>query len=372
MRSVKTIVGMRGLLVSGLVVVFVFAAACSASASQLDDKRAQAASVQRQIDGLNNQAEIASENYNNASAKYNALTGQVHATERKIASIKAHQGHLQSQLDTRANALYRQGPLGLFPVLLNSRSFSDFDATWQMLVNMGHSDAQTVSALKQAKIDAQAAHTKLVVAQTGARRQQAAMAANKQAVLTHLAQQKTLLANVNADILALVVQQREAEAAAARRAAAALLAAQAAEDSHGDGSNDSGPVGGLSGAPSDGGPAPSGRGAAAVYWAMKALGKPYRWGASGPNSFDCSGLCMWAYGHVGVHLPHYSRAQYESGSHVSRGNLEPGDLVFFGSPIHHVGMYVGRGMFIEAPYTGCDVRISSLSHRSDYAGACRP
>jgi cell wall-associated NlpC family hydrolase len=109
-----------------------------------------------------------------------------------------------------------------------------------------------------------------------------------------------------------------------------------------------------------------------VWWAEQALGKPYEWAASGPDSFDCSGLTMWAYDHVGVSLPHSSAEQIGSGTRVSRSNLQPGDLVFFGSPIHHVGMYVGGGDFIEAPHTGAVVRISSLSNRSDYAGACRP
>jgi cell wall-associated NlpC family hydrolase len=80
----------------------------------------------------------------------------------------------------------------------------------------------------------------------------------------------------------------------------------------------------------------------------------------------------WAYGHVGIDLPHYSGAQINVGARVSKSNLQPGDLVFFGSPIHHVGMYIGGGDFIEAPYTGVDVRISTLADRGDYAGACRP
>jgi cell wall-associated NlpC family hydrolase len=81
---------------------------------------------------------------------------------------------------------------------------------------------------------------------------------------------------------------------------------------------------------------------------------------------------MWAYAHVGVSLPHHAASQISQGSYVSRSNLQPGDLVFFGSPIHHVGMYVGGGDFIEAPYSGASVRIVSLGNRGDYAGACRP
>ena len=109
-----------------------------------------------------------------------------------------------------------------------------------------------------------------------------------------------------------------------------------------------------------------------MWWAEKALGRPYVWAASGPGSFDCSGLVMWAYAHVGVSLPHSSRAQIHHGASVGRANLQPGDLVFFGSPIHHVGMYVGGGAFIEAPHTGAVVRNTSLAGRGDYAGACRP
>ena len=81
---------------------------------------------------------------------------------------------------------------------------------------------------------------------------------------------------------------------------------------------------------------------------------------------------VWAYKHVGINLNNYSGDQINEGAPVSRSHLQPGDLVFFGSPIHHVGMYVGGGCFIEAPYTGVDVRISRMSSRDDFAGACRP
>ncbi len=81
---------------------------------------------------------------------------------------------------------------------------------------------------------------------------------------------------------------------------------------------------------------------------------------------------MWAYRQVGISLPHYAAAQINRGRRVSRSELRPGDLVFFGSPIHHVGMYVGGGDYIHAPRTGDVVKISSLSGRGDYAGACRP
>jgi cell wall-associated NlpC family hydrolase len=91
----------------------------------------------------------------------------------------------------------------------------------------------------------------------------------------------------------------------------------------------------------------------------------------GTDSFDCSGLTMYAWAAAGVSLPHNADAQYQSLPHVPMEALEPGDLVFYGSPIHHVGMFVGNGTMIEAPYTGVNVRYHTI-YRSDFAGAARP
>jgi cell wall-associated NlpC family hydrolase len=109
--------------------------------------------------------------------------------------------------------------------------------------------------------------------------------------------------------------------------------------------------------------------AAAVRAAASQIGKPYQWGAAGPNSYDCSGLTMWAWAHAGVSLPHSSRAQYASLPHVSMSALAPGDLVFRGSPIHHVGIYKGGGVVIHAPHTGQTVREDSVA---GYTMAARP
>jgi len=115
-------------------------------------------------------------------------------------------------------------------------------------------------------------------------------------------------------------------------------------------------------------------GAQAVELARAQLGKPYQWGASGPDKFDCSGLVLYVYKALGVPLPRMSGEQAGSGYHVDRADLEPGDLVFFrltGGPINHVGIYVGRGKFIHAPRTGKTVRVAKLSSsffRKTYVG----
>jgi cell wall-associated NlpC family hydrolase len=97
--------------------------------------------------------------------------------------------------------------------------------------------------------------------------------------------------------------------------------------------------------------------AAAVAAAKSRLGSPYVWGASGPGAFDCSGQMMWAWGHAGVALPHFSGAQYSSTTHISMSQLQPGDLVFPSDTGAHVAMYIGGGMIIEAPHTGDVVHI---------------
>lgn len=115
----------------------------------------------------------------------------------------------------------------------------------------------------------------------------------------------------------------------------------------------------------------SGGAGRAISEARAQLGKPYQYGGSGPNSFDCSGLTSWAWRAAGVNLPHSAASQQGMGTPVSRDNLQPGDLVFFGSPAYHVGLYVGDGMMIHAPTSGDVVKMSPLSYMSDYSGATR-
>jgi peptidoglycan DL-endopeptidase CwlO len=118
-------------------------------------------------------------------------------------------------------------------------------------------------------------------------------------------------------------------------------------------------------------PAPSSGAATAVAEAKRQLGKPYKFGAVGPDSFDCSGLTQWAWAKAGVSMDHYTGSQYNSFPQVPLDQLQPGDLVFFRADLGHMGMYIGGGQFIHAPQTGDVVRISPLAGRS-IVGAVRP
>jgi peptidoglycan DL-endopeptidase CwlO len=118
-------------------------------------------------------------------------------------------------------------------------------------------------------------------------------------------------------------------------------------------------------------PAASPAAAIAVAEALRQLGKPYVFGAAGPDTFDCSGLMQWAWAKAGVSMPHYTVSQFHAFPRVSVNDLQPGDLIFFSLSLGHVGMYIGNGSYVQAPRTGDVVKISSLSGRP-LVGAVRP
>jgi peptidoglycan DL-endopeptidase CwlO len=119
-------------------------------------------------------------------------------------------------------------------------------------------------------------------------------------------------------------------------------------------------------------PIPGGNslGEQALRWALSVRGDPYEWGAAGPSAFDCSGLVMWAYAHVGIHLAHFTGDQWNEGEHISRSQLQPGDLVFFFADISHVGLYIGNGLMVDAPSFGQPVQVQPVFW-SAYVGAVR-
>lgn len=116
----------------------------------------------------------------------------------------------------------------------------------------------------------------------------------------------------------------------------------------------------------------SGAARTAVQFALAQVGKPYVFGAAGPGSYDCSGLTMAAWQAAGVSLPHSAADQYNYGHHVSRDQLQPGDLIFFYQPIGHVTIYIGGGLMVSAPTEGEPVAVVPLNYfNSDYVGATR-
>ncbi|MHB1017227.1 MAG: C40 family peptidase [Coriobacteriia bacterium] len=331
----------------------------SAFATPLADKRAEAARIKAQVDKLDEDVEIAAEAYNEAQSGYETVSAQVVANEARAAELAAHQQTLQANLSTRVASMYRQGPLAELEVLFGATSFEEFATTWEILRQVNEQEAEQVAELKATTAELERVHIELAAQQAEAKAQADVMKSRKTEVEQQLAERTRLLSGVEAEIAAII---REQEAEARRRAEAAAAAARAAA-AKASAARPSTDYGTPTNAPRS----------AVVSIALSKLGSPYKWAASGPNTFDCSGFTMWVYRQVGVSLPHSSRAQINSGQRVSRDKLAPGDLVFFGrSTIHHVGIYVGGGNFVHAPTTGDVVKVSSLSGRSDYVGACRP
>jgi len=317
-----------------------------AAATPVNDRREQAVKVKAQIDALDEKVEIASEDYNEANGKYQSITAKVKKTAARLKTLQAEQKKLQGHLETRADGMYRQGPLGFLEILFGASSFEEFSTTWDFLQGLNEQDAQSVADLKTTRAEVAKTSAELKQSQAEAKAERDVMAKRKADIEKQLAERQRLLKGIESEIAAL---EAAAEAARARQAA---RSAPSGDSDYGD-------------------PGTEPR-SSVVAIAKSKLGAPYKWAASGPNSFDCSGFTMWVYAQVGVSLPHSSRSQINSGPRVSRANLKPGGLVFFGrSVIHHVGIYVGGGQYIHAPHTGDVVKISSLD-RSDYVGACRP
>jgi cell wall-associated NlpC family hydrolase len=117
--------------------------------------------------------------------------------------------------------------------------------------------------------------------------------------------------------------------------------------------------------------APTAAAQVAIDTALAQLGKPYVWAGAGPDSFDCSGLTQFAYAAAGIALPHSSQMQSEIGTPVARADLQPGDLVFFYSPVGHVGIYLGDGLMVHAPTSGSVVQIVDIDLMGDFNSARR-
>ena len=334
------------LLIAALLVPITSAAAIPSKA----DKMAQARTVKSEITVLDRKVEIATEDYNVARAKHAKLAAQRDKAAARVAKAEKRIGTLQKHLGTRAKGMYRSGQLGFLEVLLGAKSFEQMARTWDLLKELNVSDAQAVSEMKQARVEAEKARKDYSAKAASAKHQVKIMSFKKSSITSQLATRKVKLHGLESEIAALQAQEEARQAAVAR--------SWTQRRSRG--------AGGRVFPPPTRAPRSE-----IMSIARRYIGAPYVWAAAGPNTFDCSGFTMFVYQQVGVSLPHSSRAQINSGQRVSRGDLQPGDLVFFGSPIHHVGIYAGGGMMIHAPHTGDVVKISPMG-RGDFAGACRP
>ena len=349
-----------GLLVGGLVAAAGVSLAPGAGASPLGDAKSRAAALRHQVDTLREQAEIATERYDET---YSALGKAVNAhieAQRDLDAAREAAGATDDRRALRARALYMSGgPGAIYASVLSSGSISEVATRMHQVQIVLDGDTRAVKKANATVVGLAAAEKALADTERAANRLQKQVTDQAGRVSQLLAETDALLKAADSRVLELAEQQRQAAAAAAAaRAAAALAAAR-------------GNVGSLPNVPA------SPVAQAALDFAQQQLGKPYVWGATGPDAYDCSGLTGAAYAAAGVHLPRTSREQWFAGPHVELGQLEPGDLLFWATDvndpatIHHVALYAGEAMMVAAPHTGDVVKVQPV-YLDGYIGAIRP
>ena len=299
------------------------------------------AQVEKNVSQLQLEAEQASEAYNGAQIQLKSINVRLKAANADVAAEKRQVMLARTEVGRLAAETYRQGQLSTLDVVLGGDDPDTILAQAGYLPSLGDQQVGAMDRLKAT--EAQLAATEATI-QT----QQGKAQITETKIQLEKAQVNKKLGEAKAQLDSLKAAQRRALAAAQAKAEVANVPT-AAVDHGGTAYCDGMAV-----------KAPTGAAKAAIKYACAQLGKPYVWAASGPNGFDCSGLTMRAYGAAGISLPHQSALQANYGHRVSVGALEPGDLLFFYSPISHVAIYLGNGLMIHAPHTGDVVRIASV------------
>ena len=304
--------------------------------------------------------ELVVERYNLVNEQLEALQGDISSTELVVDQLEHRMSGREEDAETLAREMYKSGPVGGMEAVLSSESLSEMDAR---LAYIQTSEEANTEVFERLASDRSLLEDKLVELEDA--RAEASEAESRLADLTEEIEAK--VADQEDEIGAL---QEQIERAERREAAAEAAAEEAAAEAAGLPAPPS-TSGDTGGSPPASAPAPSAGAQAAVDAALSQIGKPYVWGAEGPDSYDCSGLTLWAWAHAGVSLPHNSGMQYAATPRVALSAMQPGDLMFFGSPIHHVSMFIGNGQMVEAPYSGSQVRVVPI-RTSDFVGAGRP
>lgn len=397
-----------------------------ASAAPLDEIREKRAAVEQakaEYDRLGLALEPAIARYDAAMAELAAVRQRIDENRSRIAAVRQSTSVSQRQLSERIVDAYKYGDQDVVATLMGAGSISDVLDVADFLRRSQGQAAELIRELRAAKAELAKREADLEEAEQRAAELTARAEAERERIEQGMVAQQAAIKGFEAEIRQLQQeelerQRRLAEEArrrleaerAMREAAAAAAAAQApdiggAAPAIGEGGGASGASPGSDGGASGAAPAPAApappetipappptdgsRGARAVAAAMRYLGTPYSWGggnASGPSrgigrgagtvGFDCSGLTLYAWAQAGVSLSHFTGSQWNEGARISSmGDLIPGDLVFFGSDLGHMGMYIGGGQMIHAPQTGDVVKISSITsgyYVARFRGGVRP
>jgi cell wall-associated NlpC family hydrolase len=317
----------------------------SAAPSRQDVARAKA-----ELDRMNARVSLLVEEYNQARM-------ELEEVQARLAGARSAAERAQDAADRAVASLNRNASIAYqdvgsqFAALLEAESLADFSDRLEFIGSMAQADTDLANDAEQAEQEARWSAEELRAALE-----------EQQTIVEAIKAKETEIRNAAAEARAFYedLNRKYQDHLAALEAAAEAAAAAAAGST----------VAANGSIPPP--PAPNANVQAVLNAAYSVIGTPYQWGGSTPETgFDCSGFTMWSWAHAGVSLPHSSAAQYSSLPHVAREDVQPGDLLFFYSPISHVAIYVGGGSMIHSPNTGSAVSVVSV-YWEHFVGAARP
>ena len=372
-----------------------------ASAAPAPDNQSRAQQLAQQLQEQGQRVSMLDEQYNQARAQADSLQAQLASIGPRLAQSDRGLAAARDRLaGASVDAYVRGGSAPLLAAFIHANS-NDFGVRSAYVSTALDGQRNAIAGFDTARRQLLRLRARLRQTQEAAQANAAALDANRQQAQAAIASVQSALSQAQGSLAPLVAQASAAQAAQAQAQGMqrfnTLTAAPASTTSttapkrggttpttkaSGSGAaqptttvahTGSSPTTTVPKQPAPTGPPPpvSSGATAAVNMAKAQLGKPYEYGGAGPDTFDCSGLTMYAWQAGGVGLPHSAAMQYDAIPHVALTALQPGDLVFFGNPIYHVGIYVGNGQMINAPHTGAVVSYASI-YWPDLVGAGRP
>lgn len=333
--------------------------------------------VRTKVDDLYRQAGTATQQYNRAKAASVTQRAKVDALLEDAARRTDKLNEARRALGNYAAAQYRTGgiaPTATFFLADDPQAYFDQD---QLMDRMTGQQQKAVADFRTQQSEAATKRTEAVKSLETLTESQATLRSSKQNVQTKLTEARSLLSKLTAEEKARLAELERKKKAEARIKAEKLARQQAAEAEaerkagEEAAKEDGGKAGGGTGTGSGSDSGYAAKAEKVLAFARAQIGRPYVWGATGPSSYDCSGLTQAAWKAAGVDLPRTTWDQVEVGTRVATADLRPGDLVFFYDDISHVGIYKGDGMMIHAPKPGANVREESIYYMPIY-GSVRP
>ena len=355
--------GTNPLLTRRLTAAIAALVLCTTSLLATDPLRAQTRqdrleAAQERLYELEKDFELVVERYNATEEELLDIQAEMAATRLVVEEIQKRMDAREGDAIALAQELYKSaGNTVAIESIMSAESISEIETTIEYLRSSEQAQAKVFEELSVDRAELDRHLVILEEDRTRAMAAEARLSTLRSEIEEKVEGQQGEIAELNRAIEAAAARRRQAAADARAAAAAASASAPSAPSVS---------------IPANPAPAPNAGAQTAVDAALSQVGKPYQWGAEGPDSYDCSGLTLWAWAHAGVSLPHNSGMQQAAITPVAREDMQPGDLMFFGSPVHHVSMYIGNGQMVEAPYTGAFVRVVPSSRSSDFAGAGRP